>query len=247
MERGLARIAVVAVLASTVVVTGCAADSGDGGILVLKNVRADTNCTATSLESEVGMSHGSLDTLIASDYLFIAQMRSRITALTGQEDQRTIITSGAKIDITFPNSTLFSATELTQLHDQGLTHFKSLFSVAIAPNEGLTDGPFTLIPEALVTKIADKLGATSSRLETLATFTIEGDMSGQSVVSQPFSYAITIGRVNAAILGTCPVATGTTVSAGYACNPMQDGHVDCCTQSTPSGTNLICPAPVATN
>jgi hypothetical protein len=234
-------MAVVVALASAAV-TGCDADGTDGGILVLKNVFADTDCTATSLDSETGLSHGSLDVSIVTGYLFIAQMRSRITALDGQEDQRTIITSGAKIDISFPNSTLFSDAELTQLHDQGLTHFKSLFTVAIAPNEGVTDGPFTLLPIDLVEALAAKLPDAGSRVETVATFTIEGDMSGTTVTSQPFSYAIAVGRsITAGSIGNCPLPTGSTVRSGYACNPMQDSVVDCCT----SNGKLVCPAIVS--
>ncbi len=244
MERGLARFAVVAVLTGAAV-TGCeASDGSDGGILVLKNIHADTGCVATSLDTETASSHGSLDLANAPGYLFIAQMRSRITALDGQEDQRTIITSGAKVDITFPNSTIFSEDELASLKDQGLTHFKALFSVPIPPNEGLSDGPFTLIPSALVEKIAEKIPTTSNvRLETVGTFTIVGDMSGTTVNSQPFSYAVTIGRhLNVSVLGPCSLPMGTAVRPGYACNPYQDGVVDCCSQ----GSDTVCPATVST-
>jgi hypothetical protein len=226
--------------------TGCDADGADGGILVLKNVHADTDCIATSLDTETASSHGTLDIQGITSYLFIAQMRSRITALDGQEDQRTIITTGAKVDVTFPNSTLFSETEIADLRAQGLTHFKSLFSVPIAPNDGLSDGPFTLIPEGLVEKVAAKIApGSTTRLETLSTFTIEGDMSGTTVTSQPFSYAVTLGRgITAASLGTCPLPTGTSVREGYACNPFQDGIVDCCTVA---GGALQCPATVSSN
>jgi len=232
---GLALIIVLGALG------GCVANGGDESILVLKNVVADATCTASSSSAEVGLSHGRLDLLLPSGYLFIAQLKSRITALTGQEDQRTIITSGARVDITFPNSTVFSAAELADLRSSGLTHFKQLFSVVISPNGGIADAPFDLIPVDLVDRIAAKTTPSAAfRMEAVATFTVDGDMSGQGVTSQAFTYAITIGNgVGVNITGLCSdVKAGFVARTGYACNPAQDGVVDCCV----SGSRLVCPA-----
>lgn len=232
-------------LALVALLGGCVTDGGDGGIFVLKNVHAETGCVATAMETEAAISHGSLDLLLPSGYLFIAQMKSRITALTGQEDQRTIITSGAKIDIAFPGSQLFSDTELADLKASGLTHVRQLFTALLKPNGGITDAGFELIPAALSAQIAKKAGVTASfRLEAVATFTVEGNMAGQDVISQAFSYPITIGNnVSVHVVGTCPLAKGSEAPrTGYACNPAQDGVVDCCDRA---GT-LVCPATVST-
>lgn len=240
MVRGIVTVALFAVL------TGCAADGGDGGILVLKNVRGEgDDCTLTADESETGISHGSLELIAGSPYYFIAQMRSRVTALDGQEDQRTIIVTGANIDIAFPNSELFSATELADLKAEGLTHFKQLFTAPLAPNGGIADVGFELVPGELVSRIRAKVDvSTAFQLQAVATFTVLGDMSGEAVESQPFAYPLTIGaNIVARVRGTCPLPTGTTISSGYSCNPFQDGVVDCCLQG---GSTLVCPATVAT-
>jgi len=232
-------------IAALIVLGGCVASGGDGGILVLANVRATTGCTTTATATEPAISHGSLDLLLPSPYLFIAQMKSRIVAAAGQEDQRTIITSGAKIDIAFPGSTLFSDAELATLKSSGLTHLKQPFTVPLFPNGGISDAGFDLIPQGLVDQIAMKAGATRPfRLETVATFTVVGDMSGETVESQPFTYPITIGDgVTVNIAGTCDLPTTFgTPRPGYVCNPAQDGIVDCCTRSQ----TLVCPATVAT-
>ncbi len=226
-----------------VLLGGCMADSGDS-IFVVKNVFAE-DCKPKAQDTETGITHGSLDLVLPSGYLFIAQMKSRITALAGQEDQRTIITSGAKVDITFPNSTLFNAAELAELKTSGLTHFKQLFSAAIRPNGGITDAGFELFPGELTVRVAAKAGASQLfRIEAVATFTVEGDMSGQDVVSQAFSFPITLGNnVAVNVAGTCPLAKDFgTVRTGYACNPTQDGVIDCCTM----GTELRCPATQST-
>jgi hypothetical protein len=224
---------------------GCLAESGDGGIFVLKNVLAADKCVLTPSESEPGIAHGRLDLLLPSSYIFIAQMKSRITALTGQEDQRTIITSGAKIDIAFPGSQFFNDTELADLRTAGLTHFKQLFTAPLAPNGGLTDAGFDLVPLELVRRIVAKATLTTLfRLEAVATFTIEGDMSGLTVTSQPFVFPITMGNnLSVNVAGTCPLPMDFGAPrTGYSCNPAQDGVVDCCT----TGGFLRCPANVST-
>jgi hypothetical protein len=254
MQRGLAATtlgptrgrALVALLGGCLVgctvccLGGCVADTGDGGIFVLKNVRAESGCVASAMESEAAISHGTLDLLLPSGYLFIAQMKSRITALAGQEDQRTIITSGAKIDITFPGSQLFSDAELADLKASGLTHFKQLFTAPLAPNGGIIDAGFELIPAALAARVAAKADLTSPfRIEALATFTVEGDLAGQHVTSQAFAYPVTLGNnVSVNVVGACSsLPQGFTPRTGYSCNPAQDGVVDCCKADT-----LVCPA-----
>jgi hypothetical protein len=238
MHRALAVPAVALILAAAL--TGCTADDA-GGILVLKNVAAGESCTTTAAEDEVGISHGSLDTLFPSDYLFIAQMRSRIVALEAEEAQRTIITSGARIDITFPGSTVFDDAELAELRESGLTRFRQLFTAPISPNNGITDAGFVLVPQALVERIALKAEpGRQFRIQLVATFTIEGSMSGQHVESQEFSYPITVGNsLSVSVLGACSsLDDSEEPRLGYSCNPFQDGVVDCCSV----GADLVCPA-----
>jgi hypothetical protein len=245
MQRGIVVTTALALLG------GCAADSGDGGILVLKNVRADDMCATTGGATEATVTHGTLDLLELSDYLFIAQMQSRITALMGQESQRTIVTEAAKVDITFPGSTLFSDAELADLKSGGFTHFKSQFAASILPNGGLQDGGFVLIPASLVEKVAAKAGPfspfSSFRIEAVATFVVQGNMSGEHVESQSYSYPVTLGNniaIGVPTPGTCPLPKEFGMPRkGYACNPFQDGVIDCCRMATGA---LLCPASIST-
>lgn len=245
LSRAVAVVPVVAALVTGgTALTGAAgcADSGDEAIMVMKNVHPDDeDCVSTAAANEVGIARGSLEVLVPSGYLFFAQLKSRITALAGQEDQRTIFTSGANVDITFPGSEFFDATELAELRERNLTRFKQPFVTPISPNGGLTDVPFDLIPEALVEEIAIKADLTKRfRIEAQATFTVIGEMAGGEVTSQPYTYGVTIGNnVSINNVGACAgLADGFMAQTGYACNPFQDGVVDCCT----SGNNLLCPA-----
>jgi hypothetical protein len=253
MQRGIAGVApglmLVAVAALIPLVSfggGCVADGSDGGILVLKNVHADTNCMTSASETETAVSSGNLDLLVPGGYLFIAQLKSRITAVAGQEDQRTIITRGANIDIGFPDSQLFTAAELADLKANHLTHFMQPFAASLAPNGGLVDAPFELISADLAARIAAKTDPTRSfSVQAVATFTVVGDLSGQNVSSQAFTFPVTIGnKLTVNLVGTCPLAKGSgTPRAGYACNLGQDGIVDCCGTL---GGPLTCPAIVST-
>jgi hypothetical protein len=246
MTRGLVFPASgLIVIAGLAGLAGCTASSGDEGILILKNVHAEAGCVSKAMESELSVSRGSLDLLLPSGYLFIAQMKSRITAAVGQEDQRTIIINGAKIDIAFPGSQLFGEAELAELKTAGLTHFKQLFTAPLNPNGGLTDVGFELIPRTLVEKIAARADLTTTfRLEAVATFTIEGDLAGDTVTSQPFTYPVTIGNnLSVNVAGACPLPKDFGAArTGYSCNAAQDGIIDCCALAT----GLKCPATVST-
>jgi hypothetical protein len=204
-------------------------------MILLANVLADDNCTTTAGTQTV-ISHGSLDVLVPSGYLFFAEVKSRITALVGQEDQRTIHVTGANVDIAFPGSTLFSAAELTDLGI--LTHFKTPASGPVLPG-GTSTVQLEIIPQPLVERIAAKVDLSKRfRIEALVTFSVVGDMSGEHVSSQPFTYAVTIGnQVSINITGNCSAQpTGFMPRTGYSCNKYQDGIVDCCLDGI-----LVCP------
>jgi len=232
-------------IALAVSLGACVADSGDEGILVLKNVAAGEGCMFAASESEPSITHGSLDLALGTGYLFIAQIKSRITALDDQVDQRTVITNGANVDLTFPAPSTLSDSEIAGLEAAGLTKYRQLFSAPLLPNGGIADAGFTLIPAAVTRALADISASKEQpfQVEALATFTVTGRMSDGDVTSQPFAYPITIGTgqtVN--VVGECPLPMDTDVRPGYACNPGQDGIVDCCME----GTDLRCPATVAT-
>jgi hypothetical protein len=240
MLRQVVFSALITGIAGASLLGGCAA-GGDEAILVLSNVLAGDNCTTTAGGSQTVLGHGSLETLLVSDgYLFFADLKSRITALEGQEDQRTIIVTGANVDVTFPGSTLFSDADLADLRAKNLTHFNQAVSTAITPNGGTATIPFILIPSSLVDRIVAKAGTGNFRIEALATFTMLGSMSGERVESQAFSYGVTIGTFLTVIdNGPCAgISSSFVARVGYSCNPAQDGLIDCCE----AGNALSCPA-----
>jgi hypothetical protein len=243
-----ARARIVAVVASLGLgLVGCANNGGDDAIQIVDNVIPTIGCVADPA-STTYKSHGTLALDATNPYLFNALLRSRITAPTGQEVQRTIFTTAAEVDITFVGAyaNLFSASELKDLQTQGLTKFSTQFAAPILPG-GTATGQYTLVPIGLLTAIQTKLAAsppvpTSVRIDLTTTTTVTGTLAGGAVTSQPFVYPITLCNdcvvMNAGTCGMLPA--GLVVRPGDACNYFQDGPVDCCmTTGTPS--RLQCP------
>jgi hypothetical protein len=224
----------------------CATNGGES-IIVLKNVVPADGCTFNSSESEAFVTHGTLDLAFDHPYLFAGQMKSRVVlsadptgtgSTTSDIDAKTIFLRSANIDLAFPNPP-FALTGLSP----GLTHFKKLFSAVLRP-ESITDATFELIPADLTKEIL-AINAAPPNIEVEATFTIIGDMGGNSVSSQPFVFPVTLGNnLTLHNQGTCPLPKGTVVDPGNPCNIAQDGDVDCCTDATTN--TLVCPATVST-
>jgi hypothetical protein len=238
MQHTLLTIALAATLGA------CAATNGDEGILITKNIAPGDGCTFTSDETEQFISHGMITVLSPQGYMINPQMVSRITALDDQIEQRTVIVQGARIDIAFADTTLFSTTELAELKATGVTHFESAFSAPLRPNGGVTDAGFDLFGRDLIDAVVAKAGLPTSnipfRTELIATLTVFGDLAGDEVTSQEFKYPVTLcDHCIINDLGACSsVPTTATVRQGHPCGRFQDETVDCC--ETPDG--LLCPA-----
>jgi hypothetical protein len=200
-------------------------------------------CSFSSQETEVSLVRGTLDVSFMSGYVFIAQVKSRITAVAGQESQRTVFTRGANIDVTFPDASLFTAAELTALNAKNLLHFMSPFTAPISPNGGVTDVLFEVIPAELSAELTAKTGFMNTTAQI--SFTIAGDLAGGDVTSQKFQYTVTLLnrglRINK---GLCTALSASfTPRTGSPCNLAQDGPVDCCDViDSMSNVVNVCPA-----
>lgn len=234
----------------TAALGGCAADNGDEGIFITSNVVPDDGCTFTASAAEPFLTHGTYSVFSRDGYRFHPQMKSKITATAAQENMRTIIVEGARVTLSFPDESVFTAAQQEALRSSGVMRFTSLFSAPLSPNGGLADGAFDLITPALLDELVAAKGAgilaadaPSFRAEVVATVVVYGDMSGEEITSQEFQYPVTI--CNDCVvreLGACPLPVGTMITnTGNVCNPYQDGTVDCCR----TGADVVCPAQVA--
>jgi len=168
------------------------------------------------------------------------QLKSRITAGDGDTVQKTIQIRGARVNLEFADADVGAAVPAEQ------KKFQSLFTGPLAPG-GLTDATFEVLPEgALAAIFPFAQGIENFETEVIAKVVVFGDLFGDEVTSQEFRFPITVCsncvvNVLADSQGmplTCPVAA--TARQGNACNPYQDGVVDCCE----SGDGIVCPAPL---
>jgi len=224
--------------------SACTAANGDEAIFIQHNIAPPAmGCSFSSMSNEPYIPHGRYAMWASDPFFLYPQMVSKITSMPAMIEQRTIQARAAKIDI--------ETTEpaLSGISGDGITHFESRFSSAIAPNGGVTDTFFEAIPLAFVEKVraAKNVVADSKRIETevILHVRITGDLDGNEVTSQEWQYPVTLTTDMTFSMGACPLAVGTLVPVGAnPCDVFQenlDGSVGCCTM----GTELVCPGTVA--
>jgi hypothetical protein len=213
-------------LALFVITLSACADKGDEGMFIVNNtaVTGGAACTTTGAITQPFTASGEISynaaTSGGSGYIMTPLIESRITALVGQEAQRTIHLEGA-------NVTLTKATGGTS------QNFTALFAGSLAPNGGTTNVGFELIPVSSITA----LGNASQNTEIVASVTVYGTLGGGRIDAEPFTYPVTI-------LSTNNVASCKNFmfpGGANPCNAFQDGPLDCCLP-TAIGATVVCPA-----
>ncbi|MBL9014400.1 MAG: hypothetical protein JNL83_09490 [Myxococcales bacterium] len=220
--------------------SACTADNGGEAIYLSKNVAPGMGCTFSASAAEQFTAHGTYSMFATRGYRMYPQLVSQLTAADGQTQARTIQVRGARVDLTFADSSLGG-------FPSELTKFQSLFSAPLPPNGGIADGAFELIPAELARMVAAAKGVTMTttehvKTELIAKVVVFGDLAGDEVVSQEFQFPVTLcNDCVTTSLGACPIDTAVTPIVNVTpnvCNPFQDGVVDCCVQNN----ELVCPA-----
>lgn len=237
----MSRLSSVATLLPLVALAACVDNDADAGMVILRNVAPAEGCVA-STDSDVFQSSGKIQVDSPYGYLFTPLIRNDMTTLEGQNPtQRTIFIESidATVDIFEPE--VFTLAELTELETDGLTRFRTPASGSIAPNGGLMTLQAVIVPPELLAAIAPKLTAERDRITLDVRVQARGTHAGTSVTSNSFRYPVLVCRdCLAAVVGDCDaIDPDATYQQGGACNPLQDGLLDCCT--TAEGT-LRCPA-----
>lgn len=222
----------------------CAADNGDEGIFISKNVTPGEGCTFSSSPTELFNPHGTVSIFSPEGYRMFPQLVSKITASATNVSARTIQVKGSRVDIEILDPSLGG------ISGDGITRFDSRFAAPLSPNGGITDAAFEAIPSAFLQAVAQAKGITPMSTERFMTEVIVhakvyGDLAGSEVVSQDYEYPVTIcNNCVTKVLGTCPLPLGTMVLAPTnPCSAYQDGLSDCCV----SDGKVVCPGVVATS
>jgi hypothetical protein len=235
-----------ALITSALVFTGCVADNGGEGFIILDNTAAPIGmCLLTGTIGQPTVSHGQISTLSPSGYLFTPLFQSKISAAAGQETARTLTFEGANVDLTVEAVTIQSANgTFTKVMppptlDGTDGQFQALFSGSLPPG-GTANASFEIIPLSTIGSIVQQSGAGPTdhlSAEVKAVIKPFGTLGGDRVDGTPFQYPVTV--CNDCVVvdhGACPL-TG-TVRLGNSCQPFQDQPVDCCRDAS---NNLVCP------
>jgi len=251
-------------IAAVVLAGACTTNQGDEGMVIVQNSAVGEKCEFTDLMPAFNP-RGSIFIDSPVPYLFTPVVESRINAIMGMEQNKTIALHGARIDLAVDalevvhsdgtvTQVTFSDSELATLKTAGSTHFKSLFAAPLPPNEGRSNVAFDIVPLSMLSAIKMKAAGSATdhvHAQLVATVSVFGDLSGDEITGLPFQYPVTVCNdcvvnvlrddMGAAI--DCPVPMATAVKTGNACNVFQDGVVDCCTVKA-TGAH-VCPASIA--
>lgn len=222
-------------------------DSGDEGMYVLNNTAVGNTCVLTGSPDQPFISHGTIHYLSPRAYLLTPLIQSRIVASETDTDdaQKTIQLRGADVTLTMKALSIerSNGSIETMQTDTQIGQFSTLFSGAITPGGSVNVG-VDIIPPSILRSIAQMSGANLEtdgfNAEVLATVVIKGELNGSSIEATPYLYPVSVCNNCVVVnLGACPLTV--TPRTGNACNPFQDGVVDCCVDE--SG-NLVCPGPM---
>jgi hypothetical protein len=229
---------------------GCAEDAGDGALRIIRNqaIEDDGGCVVSSSLTTNGRSGGTIEVASPADYVLTPVIQNYASSASNKLiSQRTAFLEGARIDLSFANPDLFTAAELAALEEDDLLKFSIGFSAAVLPDSGTAGVGFSIVPAELLRRIQPKLAAAGNSTVINVRLRVFGEMGGGEVESESFFYPVTVcdsTKVPCVIASTftCGATGVPTPRPGNACNPYQDGPVDCCVVS---GT-LTCPGVVGT-
>lgn len=238
---------VLATALITLAFTGCVADNGGEGFVIVANEFipvATIGCMVLPVATGPFQSRGQISTRSQSGYVLTPVMQSNISTQSMTDIlQRTITLQGANIDLTVDALTIGHADgTFTKATPPALTgtdgKFLSQFSGSIAPG-ALTGLAFEIVPVTTIAAIKQAAGAgATDTIDAEVTANIKpfGVMGGSRVDGTPFKYAVSVCS-NCVVndIGACPKPA---TNKGNPCNIFQDGMVDCCE----SASGLVCPA-----
>lgn len=196
-------------------------------LIVLQNQEPGDGCTVSADRGSTFIPRGHIDARAEDGYLFTPLVQN-VAEGTGNDSQRILFVEGADISL----SGDFDA-------DSGLTSFSQSFSGSLLPGD-FASFAFVIIPEQLITQLGDSLGEGGS-VAVDAEITVFGTVDGGEVESQAFHYTVDVcDGCTVVDNGSCAaLPDGFMADTGGACQPLQDGALDCCTASDGA---LVCPA-----
>ncbi|HEY4186178.1 MAG TPA: hypothetical protein VGP07_13970 [Polyangia bacterium] len=185
---------------------------------------------------------------ITSAYFFFPLIENNLPASPNAAlDPNQIQLSGFQVDITpIPGAALPQPIQGVLDGAGPLAHYQVSWSGGVDSGGGHLSAAVAAFPVELAQAMAAAggLGHDPSNVVLLNISALGMTNSGQHMTSDPFHFPLHICSgclvANIANVPACPF-TVPVANTGNACNPAQDGFVDCCTQNG----SLVCPPTVA--
>lgn len=223
----------------------CVENNGDAGLILLRNTAPEEDCVLDTSTS-MFLNGGIIQSNSPVGYIFTPLIRNDLVVADEEATApKTVFLEGARVELSFYDSGLFSETELTSLESRGLTEFMVPLSGAVDPGGGLAVLSFEIVPQALLFEIGQALPAASEANPTPSTvldarIQMFGSRGGGDIDSNWFRYPVEVCRdCLTVVVNSCDALSDSfDPRTGGVCNPRQDGFLDCC--STDEG--VVCPA-----
>jgi len=228
-------------------VSGCVSDNAGSPLVILRNLAPASGCVLDT-GSDTYFSSGFIQDDSPTGYLFTPLVRNDLETTEGEvTTSKTIFIEGARVELTFYDDTLFDDATLAEMRRVGLTRYQTPISGSIEPDGGLATFGFEVVPAGVISAVAEVLGDPTPLEPTSATVIdaavrVFGRRGGGEVESNVFHYPVQVCHdcVFDDVGACAALPAGYVPQTGGACNPYQDGAIDCCTDTT---GNQVCPPP----
>lgn len=223
----------------------CVDNNADSGLTVLKVVPAESGCEF-STGGDRFQASGLIQSNSSAGYLIAPEVRNDLSLADGEQvTPKTVFITGAQVVIKFYDDDLFDATVEETMARDGVTRFVVPVAGSVEPNAGTAVIPFTAVPVELLRLIEENLRA-KNLSDTLLDVQLQiiGTRGGSAIESNLFRYPVEV-CIDCVVsnLGLCANLSGAdTFGRGGACNPLQDGALDCCVGVDPDDREFPCQA-----
>jgi hypothetical protein len=235
----------LAVATALAALAACVDNNADAPMQILRNLAPAEGCILDP-GTTTFTNQGRIESTSQGGYLFTPLVQNNLTLLDNEATSpKTIFLEGARVELSFYDTTLFPASAVATLKSRGLTEFIVPMSGSFEPDGGTAALGFTIVPVDLlvaIDSILPQASATSPSPSTVIDARIQlfGKRGGGSTASNWFRYPVEVCRdclvVNHGSCASLP--SGFSARTGGVCNPLQDGFVDCCMNAA----MLSCPA-----
>lgn len=214
----------------------CVDENADSGLIILHAAAPETGCSFANGATGGVLPSGIIQANASDGYVIAPVSRNDLTLADGEAaSPKTILITGARVEILFPDPSPFTDAEEAAMAAEGLTRFEAPFAGSVEPNGGLAVLPFEAVPLPLLVRIGNALPAPteanpSPRILLDVRIREIGTRRGSAVESNLFRFPVEV--CDGCLVddrGACvDLSASEPIRTGGLCQRHQDGVIDCC-------------------